>query len=83
MSPPNGRGRAARQGPATITHNDQPPPGGQDVDLSVGDGADAGTRPRCGVVGIYCESLGWLARELRSRATACCRSYWADDEVAS
>ena len=40
-------------------------------------------RARCGVVGIHCENLGWLAREPRRQATLCCRNYWADPEVVS
>jgi excisionase family DNA binding protein len=38
-------------------------------------------RPRCTVVGAYCEALHWLWREPASRATWCCRSYWADVEA--
>jgi hypothetical protein len=37
-------------------------------------------RPRCGVVGGYCEALGWLRREPSCPAAVCCRSYWADAE---
>jgi hypothetical protein len=36
--------------------------------------------PRCAVVGVYCEALWWLRRELPSRAALCCRGYWADVE---
>jgi hypothetical protein len=35
-------------------------------------------RPHCRVVGAYCEALYWLRREPLSRATTCCRHYWAD-----
>ena len=46
---------------------------------------DAGTvtpdRPRCVVVGTYCEALGWLRREPACPASACCRHFWADAEA--
>jgi hypothetical protein len=38
---------------------------------------DETDRPRCAVVGVYCEALGWLRREPQP-AAVCCRSYWAE-----
>jgi len=40
-------------------------------------------RPRCAVVGVYCEALWWLAREPYRRGTPCCRAYWADAEAVA
>ena len=52
------------------------------VDSSVPDTpATTLDRPRCAVVGVYCESLGWLQREPAFPASVCRRSYWADVEA--
>jgi hypothetical protein len=40
-------------------------------------------RPLCGVVGVYCESLGWLRREPACPASVCCRHFWANAEAVS
>lgn len=40
-------------------------------------------RPRCRVVGAYCEALHWLQREPYGPAAVCCRHYWGDIEAAS
>jgi hypothetical protein len=40
-------------------------------------------RPRCAVVGTYCEALHWLRREPACPSSVCCRSYWADAEAVA
>jgi hypothetical protein len=40
----------------------------------------ADDRPRCAVVGVYCEALWWLRREPPGRTALCCRGYWHDAE---
>jgi hypothetical protein len=68
-------------GQAGRSHTTTAPASGTSVVIVDESTRDA--RPRCRVVGVYCEALYWLQREPLSRATACCRHYWADVEAAS
>jgi hypothetical protein len=45
--------------------------------LTIPNASDETDRPRCAVVGVYCEALGWLRREPQP-ASVCCRHYWAE-----
>jgi hypothetical protein len=56
--------------------------GGYDVS-TLPPAPDKTPRPRCDVVGVYCEALWWLRRESRCHATSCCRHFWGDDQAVA
>ena len=75
-APPGKRTGPRGQGAGTV---EQGRANGLTVTLA--DTRDMADRPRCDVVGVYCEALWWLRREPRCHATACCRHFWGDDEA--